>query len=313
MAGVTGIGYVRYQAPDLDRMETFLSDFGLIRAARTDTALYMRATGSEHHIHITELGEPSRGLGVGLRVDSREDLERIAQQAGVAVVESDEVGGGVRAILTDPNGMRVDIVYGMKTVEPITVRTPLVLNDSQRAPRLGLLQRPTRGASHIARLEHAVLEGPNFEAALEFYCGLLGMEVSDRMYQGDPKNTVVAFLHCGSGQAYTDHHTIAIAKGPAGIHHCALVVLDWDDLMLGHHHLKDRGYSHDWGVGRHIIGSEVFDYWWDPFGNRLEHCVDGDMVNDQHQPDNFPFEDEVLAIWSPPPNPNPAITEVVAA
>ena len=39
---VKDIAYVRLRAPDLDEAELFLTDFGLTRSARTDTALYMR-------------------------------------------------------------------------------------------------------------------------------------------------------------------------------------------------------------------------------------------------------------------------------
>lgn len=303
MAGVTGIKYVRYQAPDLDRMEEFLTDFGLVRSSRTASALYMRGTGGERHIHVTELGDSPHAVGVGLRVDSREDLTAIAARAGVSVVKSHEPGGGERAVLIDPNGLHVELLHGQEDVEPLPVREPLVMNDSRNSKRLGAFQRPAKGPSHIARIEHAVLEGPNFEAARDFYCDMLGMELSDRIYADDPDAAVVVFLHCGSGTAYTDHHTIALAKGPqAGFHHSAFVTLDWDDLMLGHYHLKTRGYTHDWGIGRHIMGSEVFDYWRDPFGNRVEHCFDGDMVNEEHQPGNVAMEEDILAVWSPTPS-----------
>ena len=41
MITIQDILYVRYGAPDLDRMEEFLTAFGLIRADRTDRTLYM--------------------------------------------------------------------------------------------------------------------------------------------------------------------------------------------------------------------------------------------------------------------------------
>jgi hypothetical protein len=59
--------------------------------------------------------------------------------------------------------------------------------------------------------------------------------------------------------------------------HAAFEVADLDDLMAGHDHLVAAGYSHQWGVGRHILGSQVFDYWLDPFGNEIEHWTDGDQ------------------------------------
>ena len=55
---VRDLAFGRLQAPDLDQMEEFLTHFGMIRAARTPHALYMRGTDPRHHIHITEKGDP---------------------------------------------------------------------------------------------------------------------------------------------------------------------------------------------------------------------------------------------------------------
>ena len=55
---VTDLAYGRLRAPDLDAMEEFLTHFGLVRAERTPTALYMRGSDPPHHIHVTEKGEP---------------------------------------------------------------------------------------------------------------------------------------------------------------------------------------------------------------------------------------------------------------
>ena len=53
MIKVTDIAYVRLRAPDLDEAETFLTDFGLARSARTGDALYMRGSDTDHHCHVT--------------------------------------------------------------------------------------------------------------------------------------------------------------------------------------------------------------------------------------------------------------------
>ena len=54
-------------------------------------------------------------------------------------------------------------------------------------------------------------------------------------------------------------------------------VANLDDLMLGHQHLKARQRQPAWGVGRHIMGSQIFDYWYDPDGFQFEHYADGDV------------------------------------
>jgi hypothetical protein len=47
--------------------------------------------------------------------------------------------------------------------------------------------------------------------------------------------------------------------------------------MVGHELLKERGYTHSWGIGRHILGSQVFDSWRGPLGHLIEHWTDGDF------------------------------------
>jgi len=39
---IQDVAYVRFSAPDLDAMEAFLIDFGMVRAVRTTDTLYMR-------------------------------------------------------------------------------------------------------------------------------------------------------------------------------------------------------------------------------------------------------------------------------
>lgn len=36
-----------------------------------------------------------------------------------------------------------------------------------------------------------------------------------------------------------------------------------------------------WGVGRHVYGGQLFDYWMDPWDFLYEHWIDTDRVNAQ--------------------------------
>ena len=85
MIKATDLAYGRLGAPDLDRMEEFLVDFGMVRADRTKKALYMRGTdGDHHHIHVTELGDPTH-IGLAWWAKSEEDLE-ITQKENSLVI-----------------------------------------------------------------------------------------------------------------------------------------------------------------------------------------------------------------------------------
>ena len=44
-----------------------------------------------------------------------------------------------------------------------------------------------------------------------------------------------------------------------------------------------RRYQHAWGLGRHVQGSQVYDYWFDPWGHIHEHMCDGDQINNTHE------------------------------
>src|SRR3982074_3991184 len=98
---VSDIAYGRLRAPDLDVMEEFLTRFGMIRADRTATALYMRGTDPPHHLHITEKGEP-KVVGLAYYAASEDDLARLATAPGASAVATiDEPGGGKRVRLTE--------------------------------------------------------------------------------------------------------------------------------------------------------------------------------------------------------------------
>ena len=73
-----------------------------------------------------------------------------------------------------------------------------------------------------------------------------------------------------------------------------------DDLMAGHFHLKtlDR-YQHEWGIGRHLLGSQMYDYWRDPQGFTLEHWTDGDLLDASVPPNDVPAKDFIMAQYGP--------------
>lgn len=54
-----------------------------------------------------------------------------------------------------------------------------------------------------------------------------------------------------------------------------------------------------WGIGRHVLGSQIFDYWFDASGNILEHYSDGDLVNEDTPWERSPESPNSLYIWGP--------------
>src|SRR3990167_5245150 len=106
-------------------------------------------------------------------------------------------------------------------------------------------------------------------------------------------------MRCDRGDMPTDHHTLFLLQSPNAprFNHAAFEVADIDDLMRGHTHLAKSRRTPAWGVGRHILGSQVFDYWKDPWGHELEHWTDGDLFTAADGSHTATFHDLLNVQW----------------
>ncbi|HWI85919.1 MAG TPA: VOC family protein [Sphingomonas sp.] len=273
------VAYVRFRAPDLDAMRAFLHDFGMVEAGSDGDRLYMRGYGTGPFIHSTERSDSAGFAGFGIWVNDEADLARIAAHDGVPVETLDGPGGGKVARLTDPDGFTVEVVAGQAKAAPLENHPREDWNQGGAYPRRGLLRRVERGPSHVQRLGHVVLGVSNFRCSEAWYKERFGLVTSDEI-QPAPGVAIGAFMRCDRGDQPCDHHTIFLLERPVppGFMHAAFEVADLDDLMAGHEHLKKTSREHFWGVGRHYLGSQVFDYWKDPWGHEIEHWTDGDQL-----------------------------------
>ncbi|NWB97020.1 VOC family protein [Pseudomonas gingeri] len=279
MIKILDVESVRFSAPDLQQMKAFLMDFGMVEADDLgDGVLRMRGTGTAPFIHETVVGEPGfRSLS--LLAADLSDLEKLANSEGLPIEAADGPGGGKRVRLTDPDGWTVDVVAGKQRVEPLPSGYGGSWNDTARKIRPGTAKRVSRGSSHVFRLGHVVLGVSNVTQTTEWWQSRFGLIVSDEV-RAPSGDLAAVFIRCDRGIDPADHHSLNFASVPdmpPRFHHAAFEVADLDDLMAGHELLKSKGYRHDWGVGRHVLGSQVFDYWRDPWGHRIEHWTDGDI------------------------------------
>ncbi len=280
MIKVTDVAFVRFSAPDLDAMERFTEAFGLVKNERVGDTLYCRGTDPEPFVHVTHLGEPGF-RGVAFDAASANDLAAASQIEGASAVEPiEEPGGGHRVRLSDPDGFSVEIVNGRDPLPALPIRQGSPINTGSNPVRFGTLQRLEPGPAQVKRLGHCVLRVSNFDASANYYQSKLGFVVSDEVYVGEKGNNLTAFMRCDRGETYVDHHSLlCIGLGDAAFDHAAFEVEDFDAVMLGHDHLKGQGYDHHTGIGRHILGSQVYDYWKDPWGHVVEHFTDGGLLN----------------------------------
>jgi len=286
MIKVKDIAYARFAAPDLDAMERFVTDFGLVVTARRDDLLYARGTDPSPYLHVSERGEAGF-RGVAFEAASADDLLAASKLGGASPVEKIEApGGGQRVRFTDPDGYEIEVVHGRELLPPLAVRSAAPLNRGSDRQRRGALQRVQAGPACVKRVGHAGLRVRDFRRSQAWYTSRFGFVSSDEVYLGAPDNIIAAFMRCDRGDVHADHHTlvcVGVGEGEVGLDHVAFEVEDFDAVMVGHEHLKQAGYEHKMGVGRHVLGSQVYDYWCDPWGHVLEHFTDGDLLNDRHE------------------------------
>jgi hypothetical protein len=55
-----------------------------------------------------------------------------------------------------------------------------------------------------------------------------------------------------------------------------------------------------WGIGRHILGSQIFDYWFGPDGRKFEHFADGDLFDVARPTRYHPMSIAGLSQWGLP-------------
>jgi hypothetical protein len=60
-------------------------------------------------------------------------------------------------------------------------------------------------------------------------------------------------------------------------------------------------YEHMWGIGRHLLGSQVYDYWADPWGRVHEHWADTDRLNVHNGSNMVSAEEGLRSQWGTRP------------
>jgi hypothetical protein len=303
---VHDVVWLEFEKPDLVKAEAFAHAFGFSTALRTDDELHLRGSDVSAPCVLIRKGPREKFLGPAFVAAEESDLVRLADATGTTVRPLPESLGGVTVDLVDPRGLPVRVVSGTHQLEELPSQTPHVFNFGHNVVRANATQRPPRVPTNVQRLGHIVVQTPKYLEALNWYLDTFGMIVSDFcFYPGQrERGPIMSFIRCDRGSVPADHHTLAMALGPVKRYvHSAYQVADLDALAAGGEFLREQGYFRSWGIGRHIQGSQIFDYWRDSDGFLVEHFADGDMFDNTLEPGWASMSASGLYQWgAPPPN-----------
>jgi hypothetical protein len=300
---VRDLAWLQFDKPDLVAAEAFAQAFGFQTVTRTADELQLRGTDAGAPCVLIRRGSQTRFRGMAFTAHDDVDVHKLAEANGAKVERLPESLGGLSVQLTDPGGIPVQVVAGLPELPELPAQPPHVFNVGRTTTRINTAQRPPRTPAIIQRLGHVVMQSTKYLEALNWYLDNLGLIVSDFLYFPGQRGRgpTMSFIRCDRGSVPSDHHTLALALGPANRYvHSAYQVSDLDALAAGGEYLCAQGYFRSWGIGRHIQGSQIFDYWRDPDGFLVEHYADGDMFDNTLEPGWAPFTASGLAQWGPP-------------
>jgi catechol 2,3-dioxygenase-like lactoylglutathione lyase family enzyme len=272
--------HLRHRRRDLDEALRFYTDFGLELAERSERALYLRAVGGGPICLILEAGAHDEFVALAVEAESELALRRLAEATGGTVEKRDEPGGGLVLRLRDPAGLEVEVVCDVAAAPEREPPPPIPVNTFANPVRINAPRPPTLGPAWVRRLGHVVLGRQEFGRNARWYMDTLGLIATDVEVLVELEDPIVAFMRFDRGETPSDHHSIVIAAAPEdGYIHAAFESTDLDALGAGAEYLQHRGWVKSWGIGRHILGSQLFSYHIDPHGFEVEHYTDGDMFD----------------------------------
>src|SRR5579862_1347038 len=173
----------------------------------------------------------------------------------------------------DPDGYGVELVEFQRPDDP---RPPIARSTT------------TLPGFHPRKLGHVNSLTADLAAIREFYCGVLGMRLTDRLGEEG------IWLHINA-----DHHTTAfIEKGYSHFHHLAFELTDWGELRVALDHLAQHGRWLAWGPLRHGVGQNLSAYVRIP----EEECFvelysDMEQLGPDHEPRDWPDNAHSSNTW----------------
>ena len=289
---VHSLDHFVFTVPQLDVAHKFYSEFGLdVRVENGRLDLY--TFGHPHcWASIQEAGAGKRLQYVRYGIFAEDEVEFSARVTRRGLSIAPHALGDAQGIwLRDPDGIPTQLVVA-----------PKVSPSKKSEPMIPLPPPPGRGAApsrskvelvHPRNLSHILRFSRDVPRMTAFCQEVLGLRLSDRSLD------IISFIHTPHG---SDHHLVAFAKSQApGLHHSSWDVGSIDEVGAGAEHMREAGWGKGWGVGRHVLGSNYFNYVQDPWGSFCEYSFGIDFVPadlDWPAADHAPQDS--LYVWGPP-------------
>ncbi|PVH70660.1 Glyoxalase/Bleomycin resistance protein/Dihydroxybiphenyl dioxygenase [Cadophora sp. DSE1049] len=307
---LTRLTHVYFEHPDLNVFSEFAKAWGFVEAHRHDDTIYYRGYGIDQYVYVAKKSAAKAFKGAAFVAANQAEFDKAAKLPGAIVSDlKDAPGGGRLVSFTPGENVFFHVIYGQAEREK-SKDVPTATHDFQGPynfaldkERKGTFQRYHEGPAMVHKLGHYGMICEDFDSVVKWYTRNFNFVYSDILHAPDDEGTdILAFMRLDRGKEFVDHHVVFLARQErpgAGtyVHHTSYEIQDFDTQLLGHDWLLKKGYRSAWGVGRHILASQIFDYWKDTSGFKIEHYADGDVLNNTHKTGRGPAG--AMSIWGP--------------
>lgn len=279
---IIGVESLIYGSEDVDAGIRFFQDWGIPLSERNGRgAVFTLPDGTTVVIRPIDDADlpPPAVPGPTVRetiwgVDSRRTLDAVK----AALSKDREVTQTSDGVLhaADNHGYRIGFCVSARVAHtlhlPATNTVGAVQRRDQRAE--GVVTRRARPE----RIGHVVFWAPgDLDHAARFYMERLGFKLTDAV------KGLGMFLRCGASH---DHHNLFLQQRGefAGFQHVSFEVADFDEVMMCGNHMEAQGWKSHLGPGRHVLGSNLYWYFWNPAGGVAECFSDMDYITDDWVP-----------------------------
>jgi len=242
MSDVLRLGYLGFEASDLDAWESFGRDLVGLQMERPAPGLLVARVDAHARRLIFRQGPGDDLLYTGWEVRDGDALAQVAERLSGAGYE---IATGSAADAAE-RGVDQFIRFTDRAGNPLELCcAPALAQAPWHSP---LLKRGF--VTGFKGIGHYVAGHPDLAAARALYCDLLGMRVSDYIFLPGPggKNLRAMFLHVNAR-----HHSVALVETrlPQRIDHFFLQVEAFEDLGRAYDRFVDSTYAIRNTLGQH--------------------------------------------------------------
>lgn len=269
---VQRLGHVTLEVTDPQAMAADVAGIVGARVVGTEGDAVLISANARHAELVLHPSDRNALRACGLEAVSAEAVEAVAARAAAA---------GLPILSRRPSLPAIERSVTFATTEGHVFEVHAPMPQDRPARYIGAGAHP-RCIDHV----NFTAEDPaRFVAEVSAACGLL---LSERTSGHE-----ISWLRAADGR----HHTIAVVKGPSGVHHISWEFASFDDFRRLADALSVDDRRLVWGPGRHGAGDNLFLYYHDTAGFLIECIAEMEVILDDDRPARVVDPGEGLSNW----------------